>query len=182
VRSGRLWPAWGKGNKRVYSVDYFRNQPVGGFGIVRSDEVPSRVSGSPARSARSVFRGKHDGQNPDGLARFAWVVAALRHGFLFRLSDPNGGAKEGRSAAKARMSGACWGDCPPKAQPVGGGGEPGSDIDSKLRRLIVATEAHLKACLVRLAAAAPVAALSTPAVAQWIDYPAPGVPREHTLP
>jgi hypothetical protein len=35
----------------------------------------------------------------------------------------------------------------------------------------------MKTCLVPLAAAALAVALSTPAVAQWIDYPAPGVPR-----
>lgn len=29
--------------KRVYSVNYLRNQPVGGFRIVRCDEVPNLV-------------------------------------------------------------------------------------------------------------------------------------------
>jgi hypothetical protein len=35
VRSGRLRPARGEGDKRIYSVNYFGNQTVGGFGIIR---------------------------------------------------------------------------------------------------------------------------------------------------
>jgi hypothetical protein len=33
----------GERDKRVYSVNHCRNQPVGGFGIIRSDELPNLV-------------------------------------------------------------------------------------------------------------------------------------------
>ena len=32
-----------EGDKRIYRVNDFRDQPVGGFGIIRSDEVPNLV-------------------------------------------------------------------------------------------------------------------------------------------
>src|SRR6266852_5187578 len=45
------------------------------------------------------------------------------------------------------------------------------------RCIIVATEAQMRARHIAMAAAALASVLSAPAVAQWINYPTPGIPR-----
>ena len=78
-------------DERVDSRDYFRNQPVGGFGIARSDEIPHLVK------VTTDFRVEVIGDHSPGCVRRAaalfsrkWATSLSREiGFtlpLFRSS------------------------------------------------------------------------------------------------